>query len=120
MKTLVIIFLFASFSYANGYEIPDTSINKNQEIQKEQIQDKEDSVDKADSGEKDRLSERKKKDVFIDKDGDGISDNRQGGMSFDKLSFDKLSFDKLNKRSTKKKGSGGTGGGRPSLLINSI
>ncbi len=108
MKTLVIIFLFASFSYANGYEIPDTSINKNQEIQKEQIQDKEDSVDQADSGEKDRLGERKKKDVFIDKDGDGISDNRQGGMSFDKLSFDKLS-----KRSTKKKGSGGTGGGQP-------
>lgn len=28
---------------------------------------------------------RKKKDVFIDKDGDGICDTRQGGMSFNKM-----------------------------------
>jgi len=103
MKALVIIILFASFSYANGYEIPDTSKNKNQEIQKEQIQDKEDSVDQAEPGEKDRPGERKRKDIFIDKDGDGISDTRQGGMS----------FDKLRKRSGKSKRSGGTGSGQP-------
>lgn len=29
--------------------------------------------------------DRKKKDVFIDKDGDGICDSRQSGMSFNKL-----------------------------------
>ena len=28
---------------------------------------------------------RKKKDVFIDKDGDGICDSRQSGMSFNKM-----------------------------------
>jgi hypothetical protein len=30
-------------------------------------------------------SDRKKKDIFIDKDGDGICDSRQSGMSFNKL-----------------------------------
>ena len=44
---------------------------------------------------------RKKKDVFIDKDGDGICDTRQGGMS----------FNKMRKRSgSGKNGPGGKGG----------
>jgi hypothetical protein len=44
---------------------------------------------------------RKKKDVFIDKDGDGICDSRQSGMS----------FNKMRKRSGNgKNGPGGPGG----------
>lgn len=46
--------------------------------------------------------ERKKKDVFIDKDGDGICDNRQSGMSFNKM---------RKHLGSGKKGPGGYGGG---------
>jgi hypothetical protein len=43
---------------------------------------------------------KRKKDVFIDKDGDGICDNRANGMSFEKM------------RNRKRSGSGNHGGRR--------
>ncbi|MCK7517309.1 MAG: hypothetical protein MZV64_06075 [Ignavibacteriales bacterium] len=44
---------------------------------------------------------RKKKDVFIDKDGDGICDSRQSGMSFNKM---------RKRQGSGQKGPGGPGG----------
>ena len=43
---------------------------------------------------------KRKRDVFIDQDGDGICDNRAKGMSFEKM------------RKRKQKGAGGNRGGR--------
>lgn len=99
--------MFASFSYANGYEIPDSLKNGDQDIQKGQIQDKgnQDSVNQAESGGQKKSDDKKRIDVFIDRDGDGISDSRQDGMS----------FDKLRKKTMKKRGIGASGGnGGPS------
>lgn len=108
MKTLTLILLFASFGLANGFDYPDTTKSRNQEESEEQIKDQkklnkaeiERFVDKKGTGEKNRITERKRKDVFIDKDGDGISDTRQGGMS----------FNKLRKRIGQKQGSGSGSG----------
>lgn len=108
MKTILIILLLASSGFANGFELPDTSKTKEQESTKEQLReqersgktDKKDFIDKKGTGELHRATERKRKDVFIDKDGDGIADTRQGGMS----------FNKLRKRTGQKQGSGSGGG----------
>ena len=49
----------------------------------------------------DMKENRKKKDVFIDKDGDGICDSRQSGMSFNKM---------RKRQGSGQKGPGGPGG----------
>lgn len=108
MKTLIIILILASFSVAYAIEQPDTTKSQSKERSEEQIQeheklnksDKENFIDKKGTGEQNRVQERKRKDVFIDKDGDGISDSRQGGMS----------FNKLRKRTGQKQGGSGSGG----------
>jgi hypothetical protein len=108
MKVILIILFFSAVGLPNGFEIPDTTKSKDQETNKEQLREqektgkpsKEDFIDKKGAGEHKRAAERKRKDVFIDKDGDGISDTRQGGMS----------FNKLRKRTGQKQGSGSGGG----------
>lgn len=107
MKTIILILLFASFGFANGLEHADSTKNKNKEVQQEQMNekdktgksDKSEFIDKKGSGDKSQVTQRKRKDVFIDKDGDGICDTRQGGMS----------FNKLRKRTGQKQGSGSGG-----------
>jgi hypothetical protein len=104
MKTIFILIVFSA-GVAFAQTVDSSQIKKekqeqnqikNQDQQKNQIQDqigpKEEPKGKI---------ERKKKDVFIDKDGDGICDNRQSGMS----------FNKMRKRfGAGKKGPGGYGG----------
>lgn len=110
MKTLILILLLSAQGFTAGFDLPDTTKGKDQETVKERIQDqkqiqsgdKEDLIDQRGTGEHNRVTHRKRKDVFIDKDGDGIADTRQGGMS----------FNKLRKRTGQKQGSGsGSGGG---------
>lgn len=72
--------------------ISDSTQVRNQNQEKEKIQNQkselkqiqEQTGPKQDS-QTELKANRKKKDVFIDKDGDGICDTRQGGMSFNKL-----------------------------------
>lgn len=108
MKTLILTLLLAVPGFTAGFDLPDTTKDKNQETFKERIQDqkqiqngdKEDLIDQRGVGDQNRVTHRKRKDVFIDKDGDGIADTRQGGMS----------FNKLRKRTGQKQGSGSGGG----------
>ncbi|MFO7525019.1 MAG: hypothetical protein R6W68_06160 [Ignavibacteriaceae bacterium] len=112
MKTIIFTIILTISGFANGFDIPDTTKEKNREVQKEQIKEKEQIqeqagksdkskfIDKKGSGDKSQVTQRKRKDVFIDKDGDGICDTRQGGMS----------FNKLRKRTGQKQGSGSGGG----------
>lgn len=110
MKTIILTIILSISGLANGFEIPDSTRERNREVQKEQIQeqiqeksgktDKSELLDQKGIGDKNQVTQRKKKDVFIDKDGDGICDTRQGGMS----------FKKLRKRTGQKQGSGSGGG----------
>ena len=90
---LIILFLVAVFSFST-YAQSDSSkgIAKENKTKVEKDEDQiMPSFDKS----------KKKKDVFIDKDGDGICDNRAEGMSFEKM------------RKRKQKGKeGGNHGGR--------
>lgn len=90
MKTLIILLLATGLSIAQTY--PDSLKNKemNREQKQIQIQQKEMSNIQEKIGSKGNPYDgkninRPKMDVFIDKDGDGISDNRQSGMSFNKI-----------------------------------
>ncbi|HQF42418.1 MAG TPA: hypothetical protein PK073_05850 [Ignavibacteriaceae bacterium] len=105
MKTLLIIIVL-SVGVTFAQLVDSSQIRKEKQEQnqvknlyqqknqiKNQIGSKEDPTVKI---------ERKKKDIFIDKDGDGICDNRQSGMSFNKM---RKHF------GSGKKGPGGYGGG---------
>lgn len=76
MKTIIIIFLASLFSWPlfaqSGGDSTKAAIPKKLE---KQIKEKTDPSLKQ---------QRKRKDIFIDKDGDGICDNRASGMSFEK------------------------------------
>ena len=113
MKTLLILFVIGSFSFALAMEMQDSTQNQNRE--KEQIQTQEQNQQKN-QGDENQIRDRNKihsgdqfsgkngnkrgKDVFIDKDGDGIADTRAGGMS----------LEKIRKRTRAGQGSGGQGG----------
>jgi hypothetical protein len=90
MKTTIILILFSA-GIAFSQNVDSSQVKKEkqeqnqnqikkQELKKDQVKNqvgpKEDPQGKV---------VRKKKDVFIDKDGDGICDNRQSGMSFNKM-----------------------------------
>ncbi|GAB4289221.1 MAG: hypothetical protein Kow0098_07040 [Ignavibacteriaceae bacterium] len=112
MKSLTIIitvFLFACTTFAQGN--PDSLQNREQNREKqieqnqnqgdmqnqEQIKNQEQNnqLDRNRFGDQNRtgmpeevmptLGNRNRNDVFIDKDGDGICDNRASGMSFNKM-----------------------------------
>lgn len=95
MKTLLILFVFGCFEFAVAAELQDSTQNRNKE--KEQIQSQEQNQYQK-QNEDDKLRDRiqnelqegkdgkkRVKDVFIDKDGDGIADTRAGGMSLEKI-----------------------------------
>ncbi|HSW54050.1 MAG TPA: hypothetical protein VLH59_03095 [Ignavibacteriaceae bacterium] len=114
MKTLLALLVFGSFSFAFALEMQDSIQNQNREQQ--QIQNQEQNQQKN-QGDENQIRDRNKihsgdqlsgkngkkrgKDVFIDKDGDGIADTRAGGMS----------LEKIRKRTRAGQGSGGHGGG---------
>ena len=81
MKKILLIILFFAIAFSiNSLAQSDSSKVKNEEKGKEKkVEKSEDQImpsfDKS----------KKKKDVFIDKDGDGICDNRAEGMSFQKM-----------------------------------
>lgn len=116
MKTILTLLVFGSFSFVFAMETQDSTQNQNRE--KEQIQVQEQNREKN-QGEDDKIRDRNRvhsgnefpdnggkkrgKDVFIDKDGDGIADTRAGGMS----------LEKIRKRTRAgQQGSGGHGGGK--------
>lgn len=112
MKKLIsIVLLAASLSVAQN--LPDSVKNKemNREQNQIQLQQKEmnrvqEKIGTRENPEDGKNLNRPKMDVFIDKDGDGICDNRQSGMSFYKL--------RNRKSSGNQKGPGGphgSGGG---------
>jgi hypothetical protein len=111
MKTILTILIFGSFSFAFASSLQDSSKNQNREQKQIQEQNQQ-----KNQGEDDQIKSRNRvhsgneipdtggkkrgKDVFIDKDGDGIADTRAGGMS----------LEKIRKRTRAGQGSGGQGG----------
>jgi len=91
MKTIItIVLLSAGLIYSQTISDSTQTRNKNQEKEKIQKQNSEikqiqDQTGPKQNAEGEVKQIRKKKDVFIDKDGDGICDTRQGGMSFNKM-----------------------------------
>jgi hypothetical protein len=98
MKTIFTILIFGSFSVAFASGLQDSTQNQNREQEQKQIQEQNQQKNQGDEIQiKDRnrlhtgdpLTEKngkkRGKDVFIDKDGDGIADTRAGGMSLHKI-----------------------------------
>lgn len=91
MKTIItIVLLSAGLIYSQT--ISDSTQVRNRNQEKENIQNKnseikqvQDQTGPKQNAEGEVKQIRKKKDVFTDKDGDGICDTRQGGMSFNKM-----------------------------------
>jgi hypothetical protein len=107
MKTiLTIVFISAGLVYSQTITDSLQIKNKNQERNQFQKQNQElkqvqDQTGPKQNTQVEAKEKRKKKDVFIDKDGDGICDTRQGGMSFNKI---------RKRYGSGQKGPGGSGG----------
>jgi hypothetical protein len=91
MKTIIAIALLsAGLIYSQTISDSTQIRSKNQEKEKIQNQKPEmkqvqDQTGPKQNPQTEMKENRKKKDIFIDKDGDGICDTRQGGMSFNKM-----------------------------------
>jgi hypothetical protein len=123
MKTLLTILIFCSFSFAFAMESQDSTQNQN--IEQKQVQNQEQNQEKN-QGDEFQIRDRNKihsgdqfsgkngnkrgKDVFIDKDGDGIADTRAGGMSLNKIR--KRTRSGQGSVGQGGNGSGGNGGGK--------
>ena len=91
MKTIItIVILSTGLIYSQT--ISDSTKIKNQNKEQEKVQTQNQEMNKIQNqiGSKEKAQtqvkeKRKGKDVFIDKDGDGICDTRQSGMSFNKM-----------------------------------
>ena len=91
MKTIITIFLlFSGLTIAQT--VNDSTENgrsmkerEQQQIQKHEMNSAQEQIGPKGNSDTDANVNRKKKDVFIDKDGDGICDTRQSGMSFNKM-----------------------------------
>ncbi|MDP2363215.1 MAG: hypothetical protein Q8M94_05545, partial [Ignavibacteria bacterium] len=107
MKTIItIVLLSAGLIYSQTISDSTQIRNKNQEReqiqnQKSEMKQVQDQTGPKGNPQNDMKENRKKKDVFIDKDGDGICDSRQSGMSFNKM---------RNRKGSGHKGPGGPGG----------
>jgi hypothetical protein len=114
MKTILTILIFCSFSVAFASGLQDSTQNQNREQEQKQIQEQNQQKNQGEdtqirdrnrlhSGNEfpDNGGKKRGKDVFIDKDGDGIADTRAGGMS----------LEKIRKRTRAGQGSGGHSGG---------
>ena len=76
---ILIVFLIIALYCSPAYSAPPDSLNTNEK--KPVIEEAKEIGDKK---EEDIGRRRGKKDAFIDKDGDGICDQRVKGMSFEK------------------------------------
>ena len=105
MKTLLAAFVLLAF--VNGYSLEIQDSTKNQDREQEQIKEqnqeqlREQNRHQENIGVKKEEGKKRMKDVFVDKDGDGIADTRAGGMSLNKL------------RKRTRAGSKGSGGNGP-------
>ncbi|AFH47972.1 Hypothetical protein IALB_0260 [Ignavibacterium album JCM 16511] len=91
MKTLIIIF-FVVAGLASAQTVADSVKNKEMNREQNQIQLQQEETNRIQErvGSRENPDDGKnlnkpKMDVFIDKDGDGICDNRQSGLSFNKM-----------------------------------
>ena len=91
MKTLIIISIFLAGGLIFAQSIDSSRVKKqNQEQNQIKTQEQEraniqNQIGPKDNPQRNAKVESKRKDVFIDKDGDGICDRRQSGMSFNKM-----------------------------------
>ena len=91
MKTTIITIVFFS-SLIFAQPISDSTQTRTRSQEREQIQNQKQEINsvqeqigpKENAGSEGKEN-RKRKDVFIDKDGDGICDSRQSGMSFNQM-----------------------------------
>ena len=109
MKTLItMVFLSVGLLYSQTISDSSQIKNRNQEKEKVQIQNQnqkknqnQNQIGPKENPQGEVKQNRKRKDVFIDKDGDGICDSRQSGMSFNKM---------RKRQGSGQKGPGGPGG----------
>jgi hypothetical protein len=106
MKTIIIVIIFSSglmfAQTVDSLQIKKQNQEQNQVKAQEQQNDKlQNQIGPKSDPQTDVKENRKKKDVFIDKDGDGICDSRQSGMSFNKM---------RKRQGSGQKGPGGPGG----------
>lgn len=89
MKTIFVLLIFSAglmFAQTDSSQIKKENQEKNQIKNQEQEKFQlEKQVGPKENPQSEVKQNRKKKDVFIDKDGDGICDTRQSGMSFNKM-----------------------------------
>ena len=124
MKTILTILIFGSFGFAYANSLQDSTQNQNREQVQKQIQEQNQQKNKGEESQiKDRnrlhsgdqLSgkggKKRGKDVFIDKDGDGIADSRAGGMSLQKVRK-RTRVGQQGSGGQGGNGSGGKGGGK--------
>jgi len=107
MKTIItIVLLSVGLIYSQTISDSTQTRKRNQEREQVQNQNPEMKKNQEQIGPKgnpqtELKENRKKQDVFIDKDGDGICDSRQSGMSFNKM---------RKRQGSGQKGPGGPGG----------
>ena len=91
MKTIfTMLLLYSGLILAQTVADSTQTSKRNQESeqfqnQKQEINRAQEQIGPKGNPNADGNVTRKKKDVFIDKDGDGICDTRQSGMSFNKM-----------------------------------
>jgi len=90
MKTFItILILFSGFTFILAQQdtsnVKDKNLKNQIQVQKDEMKQVQKSIGPKDNPVKNQKLKLKGKDVFIDKDGDGICDTRQSGMSFNKL-----------------------------------
>jgi len=123
MKTKLTLILLFSFGVNFASSVQDSTQNQIREqkrIQKQQQQKNQDEDDQIKNQNDNRTGnesfssegKNKGKDVFIDKDGDGIADTRAGGMSFQKLRKRTRHGQQGGSGRGGNEGSGGKGGGK--------
>ncbi len=107
MKTLITLIVISA-GLAFSQTITDSSqirkenqVREQSKFQNQEMKQIQEQVGPKDNPKAQVNNERKRKDVFIDKDGDGICDSRQSGMSFNKL---------RKRLGSGQKGPGGPGG----------
>lgn len=103
---IIITIVFLSAGLVCSQSVSDSTQAKQKNQKQENVQTQEKSKVQNQIGPKQNPQgkgkiERKRKDVFIDKDGDGICDSRQSGMSFKKM---------RKRMESGKQGPGGPGG----------
>ena len=125
MKTILTILIFGSINFAFASSLQDSTQNQNREQEQLQVQEQNQQKNQGDENQikdrnrlhsgnplQDKNGKKRGKDVFIDKDGDGIADTRAGGMSLNKIRKRTRSGNKGSGGQGGNGGSSGNGGGK--------